>query len=110
MNQKSTLIDHLNNEHRYMKYYLNDYAAKLKHRQELLIKLTEQFSKSFLHEYQRKTPKNFQSIHEHQREEFLQLLAEYEQVRAENDRLKEETEEKLRKFSLSIRSNSSTIE
>ena len=102
MNQKSTLIDHLNNEHRYMKYCINDYASKLQHRQELLIKLTQQFQQSFAIEHRQIFTNNYRSIHDHQRQELSQLLNEYEQVRAENHRLKVQSEGNLRKLSLSL--------
>ena len=97
LNQKTTLIDHLNNEHRYLKYFITDYANKLKQRQELLLQLTEHFQGTFPVEKPRRT-----SVKKCQQEEFTQLVQEYEEVQAENRRLREETEAKLRRSSIIV--------
>lgn len=94
LNQKTTLIDHLNNEHRYLKYFINDYATKLKQRQEILVKFSERLDETFVH-----VPRRTSLEKKCQEEEFVELVKEYEEVQEENVRLREETEAKLRRCS-----------
>lgn len=106
LNQKTTLIDHLNNEHRYLRYFISEYATKLKQRQELLLQFTEHCQETFAVEKPRRTT----TVNKCQREEFAQLVKEYEEVQAENRRLREETEAKLRRCSIIVPLDQSRIE
>ena len=87
MNQKTTLIDHLRNEHRYQKYQTNEYAFKVQHRREQLAKLT-QLIELFLAEQNRvlshRPDRALVDEHDRQCQEFDDLSAEYERLQTEN--------------------------
>jgi archaellum component FlaC len=109
LSQKTTLIDHLRNEHRYMKHHLNDYSIQLQQRQDLLGKLADQFQRSLTDASVRAPIKSENTTlldqYEQQRQELTRLKAEYEKVQVENDQLRSETQAKIERYSCRRSSN-----
>ena len=107
MNQKSTLIDHLKNEHRHVKYHLSEYSDKLKDRHELLLKLTDRFRQCFGEEPRPIRPSSHQlSIEQHdrQRQELAELFHEYELLQHDHHLLTLKAQENIQKYSSLLQS------
>jgi hypothetical protein len=107
MNQKSTLIDHLKNEHRHVKYHLSEYSGKLKDRHELLLKLTDRFRQCFDEQSCPTHPSiHHLSIDQHDREcqEMTELFTEYEQLQHDHHLLTSKAQENIQKCSSLLQS------
>lgn len=98
MNQKSTLIDHLNNEYRCIKHQINQYGTKLKQREKLLMELSTQIEKSFQRD-DRSVSRTIIDEHRQQTAEFRSLSQEFQQLQIENEHLKIGVQENLQRIS-----------
>lgn len=104
LNQKTILLDHIQNEYRYRKYRLKENSTKFQQQNQLLIKLTKQIEEYFMQYNQINCMSRFNE-HNQQSIEFINLSNEYEQLKTENDFLILKAKEKIQKFSLFIQSN-----
>lgn len=108
MNQKTTLLDHLNNEYRYTKYHLNEYASTIQQRHQSIMKLIEKIEELLIHQSTITKETNYLSInnqHNRQYIELIHLSNEYEQLKKENHLLTLEAKEKLERFYVIMQSN-----
>lgn len=108
MNLKTTLIDHLNNEYRYMKYQITERSSKLKQSQELLCRLKSQIEKHVTQQNmitQEVDETYIINAHNRQCIELTSLSNEYERLQHENHLLTLKAKENLQRLSLIMQSN-----